>query len=68
MKRIELVQLENLIGGDGNCRGIYESCLNVSLVAGGIMLFGTGPFGIIFGTLTGYAGMEYCRQQYLGCH
>ena len=67
MKKIQFSNLELINGGGGNCRGIYESCLNVALVAGFAFIF-TPVVGPMLGTLTGYAGMEYCRQQYLGCH
>jgi hypothetical protein len=39
----------------GNCWGIYNACLGAAVAA-------------ITACIAGTAGMEYCRQQYIGCN
>lgn len=65
---MEVSQTTKINGGGGNCRGIYESCLNVSLVAGLAFTVTVPVVGALLGVLTGYSGMEYCKQQYIGCN
>jgi hypothetical protein len=67
MKKLENQQLEMVIAGDGNCRGIYDSCLWTAALAGMVGVASTAGIGIAFAVLGGGAAMEYCRQQYIGC-
>lgn len=50
----------------GNCRGIYNGCLGVAAAVGTACIVGTAGIGIYACVLV--AGMEYCRQEYIGCN
>ncbi|CAN1557758.1 hypothetical protein MCERE19_02472 [Spirosomataceae bacterium] len=52
----------------GNCRGIYNACLGVAAAAGTACIVGTAGIGIYACVLVAGAGMEYCRQEYIGCN
>ena len=68
MKRLTIADLEIILAGeDGNCGGIYNSCLNAAAFAGCAAVLATAGWGIIFSVLGASAAMEYCRQQYIGC-
>lgn len=69
MKKIEISSVEQIFGGQsGNCAGIYHACNNVAALGGAAIVVGTAGWGIVFGVLLAGAGMELCKQQYMGCH
>lgn len=51
----------------GNCRGIYNACLGVAATAGTACIVSTAGIGIYACVLAAGAGMELCRQEYIGC-
>lgn len=68
MKKLQIEQMEAVIGGDGNCGGVYRSCLNAAAAVGVGFLLATGGAAGLFGVVIAGFGMEYCRQQAIACY
>ncbi|MFT4850961.1 MAG: hypothetical protein ACI83B_003523 [Sediminicola sp.] len=59
--------MEQVEGGQ-NCDGIYQSCFVVAAVLGASVIAASSGLAVYWGGVVGLAGMEYCRQQAIGCH
>jgi hypothetical protein len=59
--------MEQVEGGQ-NCDGIYQSCLIVAAFAGAAVIVASSGLAAYWGVMVCLAGMEYCRQQAIGCH
>ena len=68
MKKLNFKQMETIEAGDGNCGGIYNSCLVVAAIGGAAITVATSGWGAYLGVLAAGAGMEYCRQSAIGCY
>lgn len=66
MKSLNLERMLEFEGG-GNCTGTYNACIVASAVAGAAVVAATGGWGSYWGVALAWSGMEYCRQQAIGC-
>ena len=67
MKSLSIEKMEEMNGGQ-NCGAIYNSCLTVAGLTGAAVIVSTGGWLSYFGVALAAAGMEYCRQQAIGCY
>ncbi|MBL0739954.1 hypothetical protein [Chryseolinea lacunae] len=67
MKRLS-DQTMKAVNGGGNCSGSYNACIVGAAVTGAAVAALTAGWGAYFGVAIAASGMEYCRQQAIGCY